>query len=123
MDLSGIESAINSGISVSTDIGFSTFEPLAVLAICIVGSVIGWKKVLPGLAVFVIYALATNNESVDTSNFINLIAVILLWCGAGALFKKVRSKLKRQKTKSEPVSVDEDFQPVSSVQRALAKTR
>lgn len=134
VDLSGVESALD-GISsslssiqsslsdASTSIDFSTFEGIAILAICIVGSVVGWRKVLSGLTVFVIYDVAKNSGTPDDSgNIMGLIVIILLWCGVSTLARKIQSQFHKN---SQPVLHSEEELPVtnSSVQRALAKTR
>lgn len=133
VDLSGVESAlqdISSGVSSierelwgpDKGIDFSSFESLTILLLCVLGSVVGWRKVVPGLIVFILFDQTVNSAGPGESDRIQLLLlVILAWWGASNLMRFIGRKIKKApvvpKLEESITSMD------SSVGRALAKVK
>lgn len=91
-----------------TDIGLdisSNLHQISMIAICILIYAIGWRKVLPGLILYILYDFINNQNVEDSQQFIYLIITFLILSGLNWLRLWISNKVK----KPSPASSEGNF--------------
>jgi hypothetical protein len=78
----------------------SGYEPLFYLALCVLGSAVGWKKIAPGLVLFVVWDLLWNHGS-NSEDILKLLFVIGIWQGLRWICSKVKAARVKRKAEAE----------------------